>query len=60
MPHSSAGATYAVLAREEGSLAAGSAVTVMKFTQKARDPATGEVEEEGYEEDYPLEEDLEV
>lgn len=60
MPHSSAAATFSVLEREEGSLAAGTAVVVMKFTQKARDPVSGEVEEEGYEEDYPLEEDLEV
>ena len=60
MPHASAAPTYAVLKREEGALAAGSAVVVMKFTQKARDVSTGEVEEEGYEEDYQLEEDLEV
>lgn len=60
MPHSSAGSTFVVLEREEGSLAAGSAVAVMKFTQKGRDPSTGEVDEEGYEEDYQLEEDVEV
>jgi coatomer subunit gamma len=60
MPHQSAGSTYTVLQREEGSLAAGSAVVVMKFVQKQRDPASGEVEEEGYEDDYELEESLEV
>ena len=48
------------LQREEGSLAAGSAVVVMKFTQKQRDTASGEVEDEGYAEDYELEENLEV
>jgi coatomer subunit gamma len=60
MPHSSAGSTFVVLKREEGSFATGSAVTVMKYTQKGRDPSTGEVEEEGYEDDYQLEEDIEV
>lgn len=60
MPHNSAASTFAVLEREEGSLAAGSAPVVMHFTQKARDASTGDVEDEGYAEEYQLEEDLEV
>jgi hypothetical protein len=59
MPHNSAGYTFSVLQREEGSLAAGTAAVVMKFNEKGRDATTGEVEEESYEGDYDLE-DLEA
>lgn len=59
MPHNSVGSTFSVLQRDEGSLAAGTAAIVMHFKEKSRDAATGEVEEEGYEGDYDLE-DLEV
>jgi hypothetical protein len=55
MPHNSVGSTFSVLQREEGSLAAGTAVIIMHFKEKSRDPATGEVEEEGYDGDYDLE-----
>jgi coatomer subunit gamma len=59
MPHNSAGSTFVVMSREDGSMARGSAVAVMKFIVKEVDPSTGEVEEDGYEDEYQLE-DLEA
>lgn len=59
MPHNSAGSTFVVLMREEGSMACGAAAASLKFTVKEVDATTGEVEEDGYEDEYPLE-DVEV
>jgi coatomer subunit gamma len=59
MPHNSAGSVFVVLEREEGSLSRGPVTTTMKFLVKEADIATGEVEEDGYEDEYALE-DLEV
>lgn len=59
MPHNSAGAVFVVLAREEGSLSRGTVPTTMKFLVKEVDVASGDVEEDGYDDEYTLE-DLEV
>lgn len=59
MPHNSTGSTFLVLMREEGSMSRGTAGALLKFTVKEVDATTGEVEEDGYEDEYPLE-DIEV
>jgi hypothetical protein len=59
MPHNSVGPVFVVLKREEGSLSRGTMSTNMKFIVKEVDPASGEVEEDGYDDEYQLE-DLEV
>jgi coatomer subunit gamma len=59
MPHNSAAPAFVVLRREEGSLSRGAIPTTMKFTVKEVDATTGEVEEDGYEDEYTLE-DVEV
>jgi coatomer subunit gamma len=59
MPHNSAGSTFVVLEREEGSLSRGPVSIIMKFLVKEADIATGEIEEDGYDDEYTLE-DLEV
>ena len=59
MPHNSTGSTFLVLMREEGSMSRGTAAALLKFTVKEVDATTGEVEEDGYEDEYPLE-DIEV
>ncbi|KAK9828743.1 hypothetical protein WJX72_001875 [[Myrmecia] bisecta] len=59
MAYGSVGQTYVVLARPEGSMALGKFVNILKFKVKEIDPSTGETEEEGYEDEYQLE-DVEV
>lgn len=59
MPHNSSAPVFVALAREEGSLARGAVPSNMKFLVKEVDLATGEVEEDGYEDEYNLE-DVEV
>lgn len=59
MPHNSTGSTFLVLMREEGSMSRGTAGALLKFTVKEVDATTGEVEEDGYEDEYPLE-DIEI
>ena len=59
MPHNSAGPVFVALTREECSLSRGTVPTNMKFLVKEVDVATGDVEEDGYDDEYTLE-DLEV
>lgn len=59
MPHNSSASTFVVLIREEGSMSRGCAASVLKFTVKEVDATTGEVEEDGYVDEYSLE-DIEV
>eukprot|EP00887_Chlorella_sp_A99_P007682 scaffold20.g7682.t1 len=59
MPQSGAGQTYTVLSRAPGSLALGRFVNILRFRIKEIDPSTGEAEEEGYDDEYQLE-DIEV
>lgn len=59
MPLEGSGATYTVLRRPAGALTLGRLLNILKFTVKEIDPTTGEAEEEGYEDEYQLE-DLEV
>ncbi|EFN55078.1 hypothetical protein CHLNCDRAFT_31542 [Chlorella variabilis] len=53
------GQTYVVLARPPGSMALGRFLNILRFRIKEIDPTTGEAEEEGYEDEYQLE-DVEV
>lgn len=55
MPYNGTGATYVILARPEGSIALGKFVNILRFTVKEVDPGTGEAEEDGYEDEYQLE-----
>ncbi|GAB4819163.1 hypothetical protein N2152v2_006209 [Parachlorella kessleri] len=59
MPQEGAGQCFTVLARPEGSMALGKFMNILRFRVKEIDPTTGEAEEEGYEDEYQLE-DLEV
>mmetsp|Transcript_28720 Transcript_28720/g.80856 ORF Transcript_28720/g.80856 Transcript_28720/m.80856 type:complete len:893 (+) Transcript_28720:167-2845(+) len=59
MPYNGTGATYVILRHEEGTIALGNFVNILRFTVKEVDPTTGEAEEDGYEDEYQLE-DLEV
>lgn len=59
MPFGEVSSTYVVLGRPEGSLALGKFTCTLRFTVKEIDPSTGEAEEQGYEDEYQLE-DLEV
>eukprot|EP00475_Leptophrys_vorax_P004173 TRINITY_DN12491_c0_g1_i1.p1 TRINITY_DN12491_c0_g1~~TRINITY_DN12491_c0_g1_i1.p1 ORF type:complete len:892 (+),score=138.66 TRINITY_DN12491_c0_g1_i1:102-2777(+) len=53
------GQTFVALSKPEGALTLGKFTNVMKFKVKEVDPNTGEAEEDGYEDEYQLE-DLEV
>jgi len=57
MPLNSAGQCWAVLrvARGPGAMPSGKLGCVLRFTIKEIDPTTGEAEEEGYEDEYQLE-----
>eukprot|EP00232_Nephroselmis_pyriformis_P001344 CAMPEP_0182909478 /NCGR_PEP_ID=MMETSP0034_2-20130328/35771_1 /TAXON_ID=156128 /ORGANISM="Nephroselmis pyriformis, Strain CCMP717" /LENGTH=896 /DNA_ID=CAMNT_0025045735 /DNA_START=14 /DNA_END=2704 /DNA_ORIENTATION=- len=55
MPYGAQGQAYVVLTRAENSAALGKFVNTLKFTIKEVDPSTGEAEEEGYEDEYQLE-----
>mmetsp|Transcript_25184 Transcript_25184/g.54739 ORF Transcript_25184/g.54739 Transcript_25184/m.54739 type:complete len:900 (-) Transcript_25184:336-3035(-) len=59
MPLNGVGQTFTVLRRPENSWALGKLVNILKFKVKEIDPSTGEAEEDGYEDEYQLE-DLEV
>jgi len=59
MPYNGTGETYVVLSRPGGSMASGSFVNILRFTVKEVDPTTGEAEEDGYEDEYQLE-DIEI
>mmetsp|Transcript_4485 Transcript_4485/g.7532 ORF Transcript_4485/g.7532 Transcript_4485/m.7532 type:complete len:900 (-) Transcript_4485:576-3275(-) len=56
MPLNSVGHTFTVLRRSPGALSLGKLVNVLKFKVKEIDPGTGEVEEDGYDDEYQLEE----
>uniref|UniRef100_A0A383V8B1 Coatomer subunit gamma n=1 Tax=Tetradesmus obliquus TaxID=3088 RepID=A0A383V8B1_TETOB len=58
MPLNEVGQCFSVLRRPAG-ISAGKMGCVLKFTVKEIDPSTGEAEEEGYEDEYQLE-DVEV
>ncbi|KAF8072392.1 Coatomer subunit gamma [Scenedesmus sp. PABB004] len=59
MPLHEVGQCYTVLRRGGGGLPGGKMACVLRFTVKEIDPGTGEAEEEGYEDEYQLE-DVEV
>lgn len=46
---------YTILARPAGSIASGKFAALLKFTLKEIDPSTGAAEEDGYEDEYELE-----
>uniref|UniRef100_A0A7S3VL87 Coatomer subunit gamma n=1 Tax=Dunaliella tertiolecta TaxID=3047 RepID=A0A7S3VL87_DUNTE len=59
MPLKGVGHTFSILRKAPGSLPVGELTNILRFTVKEIDPSTGEVEEEGYADEYQLE-DLEV
>lgn len=59
MPLNEVGQCFTILSRPGGSLSAGKIANVLKFRVKEIDPTTGEAEEDGYEDEYQLE-DIEV
>eukprot|EP00217_Crustomastix_stigmatica_P014394 CAMPEP_0183795972 /NCGR_PEP_ID=MMETSP0803_2-20130417/6653_1 /TAXON_ID=195967 /ORGANISM="Crustomastix stigmata, Strain CCMP3273" /LENGTH=902 /DNA_ID=CAMNT_0026040537 /DNA_START=42 /DNA_END=2746 /DNA_ORIENTATION=- len=59
MPFGDVGHVFVCMARPDGALLLGKFVNCLKFTAKEVDPSTGEPEEEGFEDEYQLEE-LEV
>ncbi|KAG2486424.1 hypothetical protein HYH03_014871 [Edaphochlamys debaryana] len=59
MPLNGVGQCFTVVTRQPGAIATGKIVNILKFKVKEIDPSTGEAEEEGYEDEYVLE-DLEV
>lgn len=59
MPYGSSAPTYVVMARAEGALAFGKFYCTLRFNVKEVDPNTGEVEEDGFDDEYQLE-DVEV
>ncbi|GAQ90422.1 coatomer gamma subunit [Klebsormidium nitens] len=59
LPYGSPGQTFVLLAKPEGAVALGKFGNVLKFKVKEVDPASGEPDEEGYEDEYALE-DVEV
>ncbi|KXZ54500.1 hypothetical protein GPECTOR_4g565 [Gonium pectorale] len=59
MPLNGVGQCFTVVTRQPGAIATGKIVNILKFKVKEIDPGTGEAEEEGYDDEYVLE-DLEV
>lgn len=55
MPHQGEAQTYVVLARPTNSMAMGKLPAMLKFKVKEIDPSTGEAEEDGYDDEYQLE-----
>ena len=55
LPYGVVAQTYVLMAYEEGTMPFGTIVATLKFVVKEIDPGTGEQEEEGYEDEYPLE-----
>lgn len=55
MPLGQVGSTFVVLQRPEGSFATGIFACTLRFTIKEIDPSTGEAEEEGFQDEYRLE-----
>lgn len=49
------GYCYTVLSHQEGMLASGKCAALLKYTLKEIDPTTGDAEEDGYEDEYELE-----
>ena len=47
--------TYVLLAYEQGTMPFGRMVSTLKFVVKEIDPSTGDEEEDGFEDEYPLE-----
>lgn len=56
MPYNNMGHCFTVLRRPAGSMVLGKFLNILKFTVKEVDPSTGEAEEDGYEDEYQLEE----
>lgn len=54
-PNDGAGQAYVVLSRAGGSIALGRFNCILRFRVKEIDPSTGETEEEGFEDEYQLE-----
>lgn len=54
MPLNGVDQTYTILSRPPGSFSAGKCNCILKFTVKEVDPATGECEEQGFEDEYEL------
>eukprot|EP00245_Coleochaete_scutata_P011586 TRINITY_DN4319_c0_g2_i1.p1 TRINITY_DN4319_c0_g2~~TRINITY_DN4319_c0_g2_i1.p1 ORF type:complete len:907 (-),score=212.04 TRINITY_DN4319_c0_g2_i1:451-3171(-) len=59
MQYGAPGQTFAAFSRPEGSCSVGKFACTLKFKVKEVDPSTGEAEDDGYEDEYQLE-DLEV
>lgn len=59
MPLNDVGVAYTVLRRPPGAVVQGKFMNILKFTVKEVDPSSGEAEEEGYEDEYQLE-DIDV
>lgn len=59
MPLNQAGSTFVSFARADGEYSAAKFACILKFTSKEVDPSTGEPEEDGYEDEYTLE-DIDV
>ncbi|GAX76799.1 hypothetical protein CEUSTIGMA_g4245.t1 [Chlamydomonas eustigma] len=59
MPLNAVGQTFTVLSRPSGSVSLGKLANILRFKLKEIDPSTGEAEEEGYDDEYQLE-DLEI
>lgn len=55
MEFNKTGQCYTVLARPPGSICSGKFASLLKFNLKEIDPATGEAEEGGFEDEYELE-----
>lgn len=55
MPHQGEEQTYIVLARPANSMAMAKLPAILKFKVKEIDPSTGEAEEDGYDDEYQLE-----
>eukprot|EP01025_Chloroclados_australasicus_P024171 TRINITY_DN2432_c1_g1_i1.p1 TRINITY_DN2432_c1_g1~~TRINITY_DN2432_c1_g1_i1.p1 ORF type:complete len:890 (-),score=110.07 TRINITY_DN2432_c1_g1_i1:397-3066(-) len=55
MPHNGVGQTYVLLKRPEGSISLGKFVSILRFKVKEVDPSSGEAEEEGFDDEYQLE-----
>ena len=55
MPQSGSAATYVVVNKPGNRMSTGKFVNTLRFTVKEVDPASGEAEEDGYEDEYQLE-----
>mmetsp|Transcript_4311 Transcript_4311/g.15129 ORF Transcript_4311/g.15129 Transcript_4311/m.15129 type:complete len:898 (-) Transcript_4311:328-3021(-) len=55
LPYGVVAQTYVLLAYEQGTMPFGRMVSTLKFVVKEIDPSTGDEEEDGFEDEYPLE-----